>query len=87
MYPDVVIMIDDLNCDDPFTTSENPGNRAVVPTLNCPDCVIRTVSPNAAFENPMTLDAGFVIVPPRERDTDAAPMTEYPETFTFAVAG
>ena len=59
----------------------------MVPTLNCPDCVIRIVSPNAVLENPMTFVAGFVIVPPRERDTDAAPITEYPETFTFAVAG
>ena len=87
VYADVVIMIDDLNWDDPLTTRENPGNCAEVPTLSCPDCVIRIVSPNAVFEKPMTFDAGFVIVPPEERDTDAAPMIVYPEIFTFAFAG
>jgi hypothetical protein len=87
VYPDVVITIDDLNCDDPFTTKENPGNWAEVPTLNCPDCVIRIVSPNAAFENPMTLAAGFVIVPPKDIDMKATPLIEYPDMFTFADAG
>jgi hypothetical protein len=77
----------DLNCDDPLTTRENPGNWAVVPILTCPDCVIRIVSPNTAFENPMTFDAGFVILPPKERETKAAALIEYPTIFTFADAG